>query len=89
MTVLSDANTDTLACTHASPSVAEPLTQNCAECGSTFNLRMCTACGHVGCCESQKGHNTAHANAAGHPVIKSFPIEPASWTWCYTCNRYL
>ena len=77
------------ACTHTSDEVAEPRTTACEECGSTFNLRMCIECGHVGCCESQQGHNTAHARASGHPVIKSFPIEPGSFTWCYACKRYI
>ena len=76
-------------CTHGSEQIADPRTQHCEECGSTFNLRMCTECGHVGCCESQQGHNTAHARASGHHVIKSFPLEPGSFTWCYTCNRYI
>jgi uncharacterized UBP type Zn finger protein len=76
-------------CTHTSDHIAEPRTLVCEECGSTFNLRMCTECGHVGCCESQQGHNTQHARASSHPVIKSFPIEPGSWTWCYTCNHYV
>jgi uncharacterized UBP type Zn finger protein len=76
-------------CAHASDHIAEPRTQSCEECGSTFNLRMCTECGHVGCCESQQAHNTKHARASGHSVIKSFPIEPGSWTWCYACNRYM
>jgi len=69
--------------------MAEPRTQRCEECASSFNLRICTECGHVGCCESQHGHNTAHARSSGHPVIKSFPVGPASFTWCYTCGRYV
>jgi hypothetical protein len=51
---------------------------------------MCTECGHVGCCESQQAHNTQHAKASGHPIIKSLPLDsPRSFTWCYECNRYL
>ncbi len=76
-------------CTHVSDHFAQPRTQTCEECGSTFNLRMCTECGHVGCCESQQAHNTKHSRASGHTIIKSFPIEPGSWTWCYACNRYV
>jgi uncharacterized UBP type Zn finger protein len=86
MTISSSPRTE---CTHFKADVAEPRTQQCEECGSNFNLRICTECGHVGCCESQLGHNTAHAQASGHPVIKSFPIGPESFTWCYSCNRYL
>ncbi|MBK8257973.1 MAG: UBP-type zinc finger domain-containing protein [Polyangiaceae bacterium] len=70
------------------PSTA-PATPHCAECGSTSSLRVCVTCGHVGCCESQKGHNTAHAKAAGHPIIKSLPLGEHSFTWCYTCNSYV
>ena len=75
-------------CTHFDRNVAAPRTDHCEECGSTFNLRVCTTCGHVGCCESQKGHNTAHAKAAGHPVIQSLPLGK-HFTWCYECKDYL
>ena len=50
---------------------------------------MCVTCGHVGCCESQLGHNTQHAQASGHPVINSLPLGPGSFTWCYEENRYI
>ncbi|HEX6116419.1 MAG TPA: lysylphosphatidylglycerol synthase domain-containing protein [Solirubrobacterales bacterium] len=59
----------------------------CEECladGDTWNnLRMCQACGHVGCCDdSPNRHATAHHHATGHPVIRS--IEPGEeWSWCY------
>jgi uncharacterized UBP type Zn finger protein len=86
MKLSSGARTD---CTHESEQVAEPRTKSCEECGSTFNLRMCIECGHVGCCESQQAHNTKHARATGHQIIKSFPIASSSFTWCYACNRYL
>jgi uncharacterized UBP type Zn finger protein len=76
-------------CPHAGERSAEPRADTCEECGSTFNLRICTSCGHVGCCESQQAHNTAHARAAGHPVIRSMPITERSFTWCYECNAYL
>lgn len=76
-------------CIHFSGEVAEPNGTACEECGSTFNLRTCTECGHVGCCESQHGHDTAHAKASGHPVIKSLPLGAGSFTWCYECNDYL
>jgi uncharacterized UBP type Zn finger protein len=79
----------TATCPHQPESLADAQTSSCADCGSTFNLRICTTCGNVGCCESQQGHNTAHARSSGHQVIKSYPVEPASFTWCYACNRYL
>lgn len=59
----------------------------CEEClasGSRWvQLRLCLACGHVGCCDSSPHrHATAHNTATGHPVIRSF--EPGeSWRWCY------
>lgn len=77
------------ACVHAPPETASPRSDSCEECGSTYNLRVCTKCGHVGCCESQRGHNTAHARASGHPVIRSLPLDGGSFTWCYECGRYL
>ena len=77
------------ACTHVPEQLAEPHAAACGECGSTFNLRVCTSCGYVGCCESQKGHNSKHARQSGHQVIKSLPVTQGHFTWCYACNRYL
>jgi uncharacterized UBP type Zn finger protein len=77
-------------CTHFDGHVTAPRGDRCEECGLTTNLRVCTACGHVGCCESHHGHNTAHAKASGHPVIKSMPLGgPRGFTWCYACNAYI
>jgi uncharacterized UBP type Zn finger protein len=62
-------------------------TEGCIEClqmGSPWvHLRICLACGHVGCCDdSPMRHATAHFRATKHPVIKSF--EPGeTWGWCY------
>ena len=56
----------------------------CVEKGDTWvHLRMCTDCGHVGCCDSSKNkHATKHFHRTKHPVIRS--IEPGEhWTWCY------
>ena len=78
-----------MSCPHAPGSVAAPRAEVCEACGSTFNLRMCTECGHVGCCESQAGHNTAHAGEAGHRVIMSMPLGDRSFTWCYECRAYV
>jgi uncharacterized UBP type Zn finger protein len=78
-----------VSCPHMPPEIAAPVAETCQECGSGVNLRMCATCGHVGCCESQAGHNTAHARASGHPVIYSLPLGPTSFTWCYEENRYL
>jgi thioredoxin reductase len=51
-------------CPHDTGQEAAPRAARCEGCGSTWNLRACTTCGHVGCCESQQGHNTAHARHA-------------------------
>jgi len=76
-------------CEHVVETMPEPRSDICEECGSDFNLRVCTECGHVGCCESQQGHNTAHYRETGHAVIKSMPLEPGSFTWCYEHRRYM
>ena len=60
---------------------------SCEECvrrGMTWvHLRVCVACGQVGCCDSSLGkHATVHHQQTGHPVIESG--EPGeSWRWCY------
>lgn len=76
-------------CEHSSQKVAAPRAQACEGCGSDFNLRLCTECGYVGCCESQQAHDRGHALEAKHPVIKSLPLSKSSFTWCYTCERYV
>jgi uncharacterized UBP type Zn finger protein len=58
--------------------------EDCIKTGDSWvHLRMCTDCGHVGCCDSSKNkHATKHFHQTKHPVIRS--IEPGeSWTWCY------
>ena len=65
----------------------QPSGDGCKEClesgGTWVQLRLCTACGHVGCCDSSPNHHaTRHFHAMGHPVIRSF--EPGErWAWCY------
>lgn len=66
------------------PSVP-PSGAGCVEClaagGWWVHLRRCAACGHIGCCDtSPSQHATAHNEATGHPVIRSF--EPGE-TWFY------
>jgi len=64
-----------------------PSAQGCEEClcdGTPWvHLRICLACGHVGCCESSAGkHAMAHHHETGHPIARS--IEPGeAWGWCY------
>jgi uncharacterized UBP type Zn finger protein len=59
----------------------------CEECLATggwwVQLRMCQACGHIGCCDSSPNrHASAHARDAGHPIIRT--AEPGEdWSWCY------
>ncbi len=77
-------------CMHLPEEMHAPRASSCEECGSSVNLRACAECGHVGCCESQLAHNTAHYRDSGHPVIKSLPLESSrSFTWCYECGRYI
>ncbi|MEM8932703.1 MAG: cation:proton antiporter [Acidobacteriota bacterium] len=64
-----------------------PGTRGCEDClrtgGTWVHLRVCMTCGHVGCCDSSPGrHARAHAEASGHPIIRS--LEPGeSWAWCF------
>ena len=59
----------------------------CEEClatgGRWVHLRMCQACGHIGCCDNSPGrHATGHHASSGHPIIRS--AEPGEdWSWCY------
>jgi hypothetical protein len=63
----------------------------CVECdaagGWWFHLRRCAQCGHIGCCDSSPSqHASAHAAAAGHPIVTSF--EPGeSWFWSYDSSE--
>ena len=76
------------ACPHSPAEMATPTGNDCAECGSTYNLRMCADCGHVGCCDSQAGDARHHARETGHEVMAAIPVG-RSFTWCYACDRYL
>ena len=76
-------------CTHQTEQVAAPRSDVCEDCNSRTNLRLCTECGYVGCCESQLGHDRDHAASTGHPVIKQLPLRAGSFTWCYACRRYV
>lgn len=79
-------------CTHRETVAITELpasTDGCVDClqhdppGEWLHLRLCLACGHVGCCDDSPGqHATAHFHASGHPIIRS--IEPGeTWSWCY------
>jgi uncharacterized UBP type Zn finger protein len=75
-------------CAHVPPRIAAASGDRCEECGSRVSLRLCATCGHVGCCESQRGDARAHALGEGHPVILSMPVG-AGFTWCYEERRYV
>ncbi len=76
-------------CTHLDTiQDVQPSAVGCEDClkmgGRWVHLRMCMACGHVGCCDnSPNRHATAHNNARpDHPIIQSH--EPGeSWFYCY------
>jgi uncharacterized UBP type Zn finger protein len=76
------------ACEHFPVDIAAPSGDQCQECGSRFNLRLCATCGHVGCCESQRGDAKRHALTQAHPVILSMPAG-RGFTWCYEEKRYV
>ena len=65
--------------------------EDCLKLGSHqwVHLRICTECGHVGCCDnSPNRHATRHFHATQHPIIRSF--EPnETWGWCYVDDQYL
>ncbi len=70
-----------------------PSGTGCADCdaaepqGWWVHLRRCAQCGHVGCCDTSPAqHATAHAQASGHQVIRSF--EPGEdWFYDYETGR--
>ena len=73
---------DTIAYRDAPDDVA-----GCEEClkigGRWVHLRMCQACGKIGCCDSSPNrHASAHAAATGHPVIASAEAGER-WLYCY------
>jgi uncharacterized UBP type Zn finger protein len=75
-------------CTHLDQiQVTSSTAAGCQEClasGDTWvHLRLCTVCGHVGCCDqSRNQHASRHFRGGGHPVMRSY--EPGEdWWWCY------
>jgi uncharacterized UBP type Zn finger protein len=71
----------------------EPGSKGCEECLKSgdrwVHLRICLACGHVGCCNQSKNkHATKHFEETGHPVIQSY--QPGEdWKYCYIDSEYL
>jgi uncharacterized UBP type Zn finger protein len=64
-----------------------PKTSGCEEClktGDTWvHLRLCLACGHVGCCDSSKNkHATKHFGHTHDPIVQSLE-RGEDWKFCY------
>ena len=88
---------DTETCSHIDETLkrhaAKPSGHGCQECletgGEWVHLRLCLACGHVGCCDnSPNRHATKHAHHTQHPVIRSY--EPGEeWGYCYPDDLFV
>jgi hypothetical protein len=82
------------ACVHAAGiRKVTPSARGCEEClrmGSPWvHLRLCRACGHVGCCDSSPHrHATKHFHATGHPIIEGYD-PPEGWAWCFVDEQVL
>jgi hypothetical protein len=82
------------ACEHAAGiRKVTPSARGCEEClrmGSQWvHLRLCRACGHVGCCDSSPHrHATKHFHATGHPIIEGYD-PPEGWAWCFVDEQVL
>jgi uncharacterized UBP type Zn finger protein len=64
--------------------------EGCEECLKTgdswVHLRLCTSCGHIGCCDSSRNrHATKHFRQTQHPVIRSAE-RGEDWFWCNVDN---
>lgn len=64
-----------------------PHTRGCEEClktGDTWvHLRMCMACGKVGCCDSSKNrHASRHFKETQHAIMRSLE-RGDDWYWCF------
>ncbi len=81
-------------CPHilAVASIRGPQRRVCEECEKIHarwvHLRTCQECGATLCCDSSPNrHASAHARAAGHPVIAS--AEPGErWLYCYPDDSF-
>ena len=75
-------------CTHTGQIVpvlpSAPGCEDCLQNGDEWvHLRICLACGYVGCCDdSVNRHARGHAEATTHAIVRS--IEPGErWAWCF------
>ena len=76
-------------CEHVPATHARARSEACEECGSRFSLRVCSSCGHVGCCDSQAGHARSHWQETGHPVMRAKTNGGTGFSWCYPDNAYV
>ena len=76
-------------CKHVPAAPRKPAASACQTCGLSGPIRVCLTCGYVGCCESAGAHDTAHFQDTGHSIIRSLPLTPSSFTWCYLCKAYV
>jgi hypothetical protein len=63
--------------------------EDCLKTGSPWvHLRLCRACGHVGCCDdSPNKHASAHFRETGHPVIEGYD-PPEHWDGAMWTRRF-
>ena len=77
-----------MSCTHLDTiRPVTPSAEGCEEClrlGQPWvHLRLCLACGHMGCCDNSPGrHATKHFHATSHPLVQSAQPDE-DWIWCY------
>jgi uncharacterized UBP type Zn finger protein len=75
-------------CTHvATIRPVRPSARGCEDCLKTgshwVHLRICRACGHLGCCDQSPGkHATKHYRQTQHPIIEGYD-PPEGWGYCY------
>lgn len=73
--------------------VFESDVRECRDCVATgsgwVHLRLCLACGYVGCCDSSPNkHTTKHVTSTGHPTVRS--LEPGeTWGYCYEDDAWV
>jgi len=79
------------ACAHLKDASATPRPRTPDECegcravgrADWVHLRLCLACGYVGCCDSSPlSHAQGHYTEEQHPVMRSAERGEA-WRWCY------
>ncbi len=75
--------------THDHAPVPRAPPRACEECGSRFSLRVCSTCGHVGCCDTPAGHARSRFRETGHPVMRAKTSLGSGFIWCYTDDRYV